>query len=224
MPNKQAAIAEALRRGLITPQQAQAKGYGGVANAASTGKLAPGGPVASDIKTDQERLDKLREAAQLHRWVADNADQFIDINTKQGTGQMLGVGTPLTGTFGDLVANFDPELATLKGITAKVGRKLRTPGEGATSDFEAKMNLTAFPNISAPGPSNVALAKQWRQEAEYRSEMADFYDAWFAKNGTLLGAESAFQKARDAKKPRGGNSAAPAPKSSGDGWRVVGEE
>lgn len=220
MPSNQAAIAEALRRGLITPEQAKAKGYGSVANAAQTGKLAPGGPVAADIKVDQERIDKLRESAQLHRWVADNADQFIAINKRQGTGQMLGVGTPLTGTFGDLAANFDPELATLKGITSKVGRKLRTPGEGATSDFEAKMNLTAFPNINAPGRSNQELAKQWRDEAAYREAMSNFYDQWFAKNGTLLGADKAFSETWKKQKP-------PAPGGSGKagrGWRVVGEE
>lgn len=240
--NGRAAVAEALKRGLISPEKAADLGYGSVGQMARTGQLAPGGAANQNSKTDAERLDKYRAESELAGYVSHNADRFVELNERQATGGWRGVGLPFLGTLADAEAWIDPEAAQMKGITAKVGRKLRTPGEGSTSDMETKLNLTAFPNNTAPGPSNQELAKDWSYEKQYRQAMHAYADAWFAKYGTLNGMGPRFNawwesydkrvdrpQRRPASAPRGpaGDPLASAPRKAAPAkstYKILGEE
>lgn len=169
--------------------------------------------VMADTKADQESLTNAREAAKKAEWIAAQADEFMKLNTRgnetpdgsrnwAGTGGLRSIGLPWGGgTVADLVAGFDKPMAEMKVITSRAARQMRVPGEGASSDKDVMFNMQAFPNITTPGDANEGKRQQLRQDAAEKARYAEFADQWYAKNGTLLGADAAFRAATAKKKP-----------------------
>jgi hypothetical protein len=151
-------------------------------------KPVGGAGVMSDTKTDQEALSKLRDEAKQAEFVAGQADQFVRMNTQSGTGGLRAIPG-----VSSIVKAFDPNFAAMDAITARVAPTMRPPGSGASSDKDVKMFRSAFPNVDALGPANVQSRDRYRSEAAQKRAYADFADQFFARNGTMLGVDKAWQ-------------------------------
>lgn len=186
-------------------------------NMAATGRLAPGGPVMNDAPPEREALVAIRDGARKAQDVAAQADQFLSLNRKTGTGGLRSLKIPFTNMgVGSIVGMNDPNWNDMESITSKVAPAMRTPGAGSSSDLDIKMFKQSFPNVDNLGPTNTKIRDRLRAEATEKAAYADFADQWFAQNGTLLGADVAWRKQKTAAK------AAPAPSSGG--FKYLGPE
>lgn len=159
--------------------------------------------VMSDTRPDQDELVKIRDAAKNAEWVSGQADQFGKLNEKTGTGPMNGFGLPFFAPdLGKSIAKvFSPNTGSMDAITSRVAPNLRPPGSGSSSDKDTKMYRQSFPNIENMGPANGQVIGQLHADATDKRAYADFADQWYAKNGTLLGADKAWS-ARKAIPPK----------------------
>lgn len=159
--------------------------------------------VMSDTKVDQESLATTRDFATKSLNAAQMAEQFIELNKKTATGGMFSrpvipftkavPGAPL---WGDLAASAtgDPNWSQMKAINSQLAPAQRVPGSGSSSDLDIKMFKEALPNIDTPYKANAMNAKRLQQQSDRAAANAAFKDTWFAKHGTLLGSDRAFNE------------------------------
>lgn len=188
-------IAEAIRRGRMSPDQAAQLGFSHVAQMAVTGRLAPGGPAMSDTKTDQEALEAARSDARNKLHAAQLSEQFIQQNRQADTGGLWGVQAPFNGpSLGDAMASMTGNEAwpTMKSIVNQAAPAQRVPGSGSSTDTDVKMFKESLPNVGYPYDANVQIAQRRQNESDQAAARAAFMDTWYANNGTLLGADPAF--------------------------------
>jgi len=171
--------------------------------AADTGRNAPGGPVMADTKTDQEALETARGKARKSLETARMAEQFMQLNSRTGTGGLpsrpvvpLTKAIPGAPLWGDLAASLtgNPDWSQMKSINSQLAPAQRVPGSGASSDMDVKMFKEALPNIDTPGPANAMNAKRLQKQSDRDNAYAAFQDTWYSRNGTLLGADKAFNQ------------------------------
>lgn len=136
---------------------------------------------------EQIQLRDLRQGASTADEAARLAEQFVDVNTKQNSGGMWAIPGVAS-----VAGAFDPEVAQMNALTARMAPQQRVPGSGTTSDRDLSLYLQAVPGMSRPGPANQAIARDARSSAARRAEKAAFFDRWAAERGTLMGAEEAF--------------------------------
>ncbi len=159
------------------------------------GQWVSAGPAAGGIvrppklaAREQMQLDEARSAARGADEAALTSEQFVDINRGQNTGGWLSIpGAP------ELAGAFDGDISRLNSLSARMAPQQRVPGSGTTSDRDLSLYLQAVPGASKPGPVNSSIARQARADAERRSRYAQFLDRYARANGTLLGAEEAWQ-------------------------------
>lgn len=72
--------------------------------------------------------------------------------------------------------------------------KLREPGSGATSDFDASMFQRGTVGVEKPGPSNKAISVGMRAAAQNLIDKAGFEEAYFKARKTLVGSQEAWQE------------------------------
>lgn len=154
---------------------------------------------------EQKRLTELKEKADKSLYAATQAEEFVRLNRKQGTGGFNALGLPFLGTIGDLRASWDPELAQMKAITSRVAPKQREPGSGSSSNLDVEMMVSGLPNINMPGNANRETQLQWQAQANYDAAKAAFLDRYSSRFGTLNGADVAFSRwwASEGKKKHG---------------------
>lgn len=164
MVTKAEALAELARRGITPPVSAK-----------------------SLATREQMQLDEARNAARQADEAARTAEQFVELNTKQPSGQIWAAPglAALAGTW-------NSDVAQMNALTARMAPQQRVPGSGTTSDRDLSLYLQAVPGMSRPGPANQAIAQQARKDAQRRLEYANFLDQWAAQHGTLIGAEQAW--------------------------------
>lgn len=173
------------------------------------------GSVSAKRLTPQEQiqLKEAREAAGTSDEAARMAEQFVELNKQQGSGQLWAI--PGTAA---VAGAFDPEIAQMNSLTAKMAPAQRVPGSGTTSDRDLSLYLQAVPGMNRPGPANAAIARQAREDAQRRADRAAFMDRYAAERGTLQGADEAYRARSSTQRPA---TARPQPKTSGKGWRIV---
>lgn len=111
----------------------------------------------------------------------------------QETGGMYAV--PILG---DIAGAFDPEIRELNAWSSASARAKRTPGEGATSDFDAKMFLAQAPGKDKPTATNKALLRADRLRADQTIQRQEMADWWHQNYGAIDGFEEAWSRYRDA--------------------------
>lgn len=94
----------------------------------------------------------------------------------------------------DIAASFDPELADMMQASAFMVPKMREPGSGATSDFDAKMFEKATIGREKPTETNMRIIQARKAAADNVIAKADFLEAFRADNGHLRGAEAQWRK------------------------------
>lgn len=162
---------------------------------------------------EQIQLQEARQGAETAQEFARQANVFVDLNRKSGTGMINKI--PFVS---EVRAAFDPAVAQMDALTARMAPAQRVPGSGTTSDRDLALFLKAVPNIDRPGPANAAIAADMSATAKRRAERAAFLDRWAAERGTLIGAEEAWaasQRRAPQKKPQ---------RPAGGGYKILSVE
>jgi hypothetical protein len=113
--------------------------------------------------------------------------------TKQKTGGMYAL--PVVG---DAMAMFDPEAREIKALTNRKARESRVPGEGATSDFDARMFQSMVPGLGQPEATNRALIRAERLAASNAQDRRVFADWYHDRFNTTSGMEDAWRTYNEA--------------------------
>lgn len=138
----------------------------------------------------ETQLNDAREAARNAIQVQRDLRQFGDLNTQQKSGGFLALPK-----IGDVAGAFDPEIAQMNAITARMAPAQRVPGSGTTSDRDLALFLQASPSVKSPKGANDALIERGRAESIRRQAYSDFLDNYAKQNkGSLIGADIAFRK------------------------------
>jgi hypothetical protein len=160
-----------------------------------------GGPAPTARLAPQERaqLSELRNSANQMREMASQAQQFDTLNRKAGTGPIY----KIPGV-SEVASLFNPEVAQMDALTSRMAPQQRVPGSGTTSDRDLALFLKSVPSLDRPGEANAAIARDMQATAKRRESYATFMDQYAKKNGTLLGAEEAYQATLKTAKKTGG--------------------
>ncbi len=87
----------------------------------------------------------------------------------------------------------------LEGVAADVTKLARTPGSGATSDFEARQYLASGPQITDTTEANKFKINKMKDIARLDAEYADFLDTFREQNyGSTVGADRIWQQYKTA--------------------------
>jgi hypothetical protein len=103
----------------------------------------------------------------------------------------MGLGDVAQGVYRAVSPNRD-DYATMSAITARLVPKLREPGSGATSDFDARMFERGTIGLAQPGPTNQVIARGIVGASENLIQKAQFEDMYFQRYRTLNGADRAW--------------------------------
>jgi hypothetical protein len=160
------------------------------------------------------QLDEMRTAARTADEAARTAEQFVELNKRQGSGQIWSLPW-----LAKAAGAFDPEIAQMNALTARMAPQQRVPGSGTTSDRDLSLFLQAVPGMDRPGKANQAIARQARADADRRKAYVQFLDRYAQQNGTLLGAEEAWEKSQKQQPARPAQQ-----KPQGGGWKVISVE
>jgi len=87
----------------------------------------------------------------------------------------------------------DSRFSEMEAISAQLIPKLREPGSGATSDFDARMFARGTVGVEKPGPANRALSLGLVAASQNVVDKARFEEAYFKARKTLVGAQEAWQ-------------------------------
>lgn len=193
--DRETAARLALQRGLISPDKARAMGFGHLADQAASGQLAAGGAAMRDTARDQQFLIEQRNLAKQQAEMSRLASEFLEINKRTPTGQMWSIPG-----LGAARGAFDPDVARMNSITNYMAPRQRVPGSGASSDRDVNLYLSAVPNQDFLGSANTEIVKNINREAERQQKYVSFLEDWYAKNGTLLGAEAEWSRKSNPKR------------------------
>lgn len=152
------------------------------------GSWEPAAPPKLGVQ-EQMQLRDARDVARNSQDVLRDLRRFGDLNQTEGSGGLNAI--PLVDAFR---GSFDPQVAEMNSITARLAPAQRVPGSGTTSDKDLALFLRASPSIKAPKEANDSLVERGRKEAIRRQAFAEFLDAYARQNGTLIGAAEAFRK------------------------------
>lgn len=94
----------------------------------------------------------------------------------------------------DVLAGLDPELADMMQASSFMVPKMREPGSGATSDFDARMFEKATIGRDKPTETNQRIIQARKAAADNVIAKADFLEAFRADNGHIRGAEAAWRR------------------------------
>ncbi len=155
--------------------------------------------VGAEMKALNGSVDEAAEArkyAQKLQDVADTANAGM-----AGAGATGGMFGPARNALAYVASAFGNEDQTnklasqtlLDSVKPSVVGLAKTPGTGATSDFESKMYLGAGPGSNNTPEANALLTAKAKNLASVNFQYADFLDAYKAEKGTTQGAQKLWQ-------------------------------
>lgn len=134
---------------------------------------------AIDQRDAKKILDALDVRSQEARTAIGQADRFIQLNRGQPTGFVAG-----------LFPAFSKNAQEMDSLTAEMSRKIRTPGEGSTSDFDAKQFERATFGRGKHYTANKNLAIAFKARQQNVIDLQDFLNNYSSLNGgSLQGAQ-----------------------------------
>ena len=151
-----------------------------------------GGGMARRLSSqDQAYLSDQRTAAQQAADAERASQRFLELNQKQGTGQIFAVPG-----ISEITGAFNPAMSEMEALTNRMAPALRQPGSGAMSDKDVAMFKKSIPNPNFPGPTNQRLAQGISQGAQRQRDYVSFLDRYAADKGTLIGAQEAWDRSQ----------------------------
>ncbi len=149
-------------------------------------------PVAKKLSPqDQIYLSDQRTAAQAAADAERAAQRFLELNRKQGTGQIFAV--PFAS---EMYGAFNPDMSEMEALTNRMAPALRAPGSGAMSDKDLATFKKSIPNPNFPGPTNQKLAEGITRGARRQQEYVAFLERYAQQNGTIVGAQEAWDQSQ----------------------------
>jgi hypothetical protein len=134
-------------------------------------------------------LDTQEREAQPLADMAGQARTFQELNAQNDTGGFTSL--PIVKQIRSLV---DPEFQQMEAISASLVPKMREPGSGATSDFDARMFQQATLGVGKRKEANDAIAAALIARAEREKERLSFANRYLMQNKTLRGANEAWSQ------------------------------
>lgn len=137
----------------------------------------------------EKRLAEEEQAARAQGVSATDANRFKQLNEKTTTGPITG-SAPVAWARGI----FDDDVQEMKSIQDRLTPKMREPGSGATSDFDAKMFQSALFGVNKQKGANEAIANAMILKSKAEKDRVAFSNAYLQANKTLRGADTAWAK------------------------------
>jgi hypothetical protein len=134
-------------------------------------------------------LDTQEREAQPVEALAAQARRFQELNAKNDTGGLTSL--PIVNSIRGF---FDPEFQEMESISSSIVPKMREPGSGATSDFDARMFQQATIGTGKRKEANDAIAQALIARAEREKERLNFANRYLMQNKTLRGANEAWSR------------------------------
>ena len=140
---------------------------------------------AKEILQAEKRLAEDEANARNQGVLAQDAQRFKQLNEETTTG-------PIAGS--DPVAWIrsigDDNVTEMKAIQSRLTPKMREPGSGTTSDFDAKMFQAALFGVNKNKGANDAIANAMITKAKAEKDRVAFNSAYLQANNTLRGADA----------------------------------
>ena len=169
-------------------QWVSAAPQGGMGATGMTRKLSP---------QDQAYLSDQRNSAQAAADAERAAARFLELNQKQGTGQIFAM-PGVSEVFGA----FNPSMSEMEALTNRMAPALRAPGSGAMSDKDLATFKKSIPNPNFPGPTNRKLAEGITRGARRQQDYIAFLERYAQQRGTIVGAQEAWDRQQRQPAPR----------------------
>jgi len=143
---------------------------------------------------EQKQLADTRTIGSRLRTDLADTERFARLAQEQPTGGLMAL--PLIGgLISDFRAAGDPEIDEMREISARLTPAQRPAGSGATSDFEQRLYGRSVPSVNRTPQANEAVINRGRSRAGEAQLRSEFMDSWASRNGTLQGAEQAWNNA-----------------------------
>lgn len=138
---------------------------------------------------ERKELSEARTSASLVDTTLSDLQRFQRLQGQQKTGG--GLAIPFAR---EVAGAFDPQVAEMNEITARLAPAQREPGSGTTSDRDLALFLQAVPGAQRPGQANNAIIDRGLQEGARRQLRSEFLDRFAQQNGTLAGSGEAWRE------------------------------
>lgn len=144
----------------------------------------------ASFKTGEKQLAGQEEDARASESLARDAERFKQLLQDNTTGKFVGSAPVawLRGAFGDA------GVEEMQSISNRLVPKMREPGSGSTSDFDARMFQSAMFGTATGKQANEAIANGLIAKAKLDRDRVDFFNAYLTANKTLRGADSAWSQ------------------------------
>ena len=140
---------------------------------------------------DQAYLSEQRTSAQAAADAERAAARFLELNKKQGTGEVFAI--PFAS---EMYGAFNSDMSEMEALTNRMAPALRAPGSGAMSDKDLATFKKSIPNPNFPGPTNQKLAEGITRGARRQQDYVAFLERYAQQNGTIVGAQEAWDKSQ----------------------------
>lgn len=147
----------------------------------------------SETANAQKTLDALTPTVSQAQQGIQDIDRFLELNKNQPSGGMQG-NIPLIGDIGSWATGFSANAKEMDAITSRMSRHMRVPGEGQTSDFDAKQFIKGTIGRDKPYQTNKNIAAGYRAQQQLILDRAEFFNNYMLANGHLRGAQSEWMR------------------------------
>lgn len=197
-----------VRGGRVVPLEGQGAGVSGAGQRGMDGSLySPPGPrggapqrIGGLATQEQIQLANARRAAAGAQASLGDLERFDRLQDEQGSGGLMAL--PFAR---EIVGAFDPEVAEMNEIQARLTPAQREPGSGPMSDRDVLMYERSAPGVQRPEEANRAIVDRGRSSAGRDILRAEFLDRYARQYGTLNGAEAAWRQFYDPPPVQGGS-------------------
>lgn len=149
---------------------------------------------------DASLMQSVREAADRSSALAQLGSIFMEQNARTGTGPERRLN-PFN--------QFDSGYQTMNSVVSQMVPYMRVPGSGATSDYEQRLYQQGVQSPNNSPAANQAIYRNQQTLAELSQQRRYFYEEYASRNGTLNGAEQAFQSSPEFQRIARSNPAQP---------------
>lgn len=131
---------------------------------------------------DEKLTEMAAQAAEATEGIT-KIDRFIALNKKTDTGPVQGILPAITAAEQEMDA-----------ITAETSRKMRTPGEGSTSDYDAKMFKAGTVSRQKNRTANLNMGNAYKAMRQNEIDKVSFLQGYATVYGNLHGADAAWRQ------------------------------
>lgn len=158
---------------------------------------------------DKQLMDSVRDTATSSRGLRGLAQEFRSTIAGQPVGPVDG-STYNPGTY------FNPQQSAARALASRMTGLMRPTGSGATSDFEQRLYQRGAPSLDKPAEANDLIIDGMETLGRISDARQFFYEDFAEANGSLNGAERAFQQSEEFRQlTQGGGGGQAAPQQGG---------